>query len=138
VLFALGQAPPDLAVQGGDQFVDASDKGRSGAGQAHVKRPSVPLAPVPSHPARRLHVVDQAHHVVAVDPERVRQLLLGLASTAVEVAQDPESARGNTQRCQSLGEDLSRAGADLRHQEGQGLGVGRPLMLAHGDKYKHH
>jgi len=27
---------------------------------------------------------------------------------------------------------------DLRHQEGQGLGVGGRLMLAHADQYKHH
>jgi len=120
---AVAQSLPYLIFQSGDDLVDPRDKGGAGSGQAHVKGAPVLLAAMPSHPARSLHFIDQSHHVVAMDPEGVRQLLLRLTRRTGEVAQDAEGARGDTERSESLREDLGRAGTNLRQQEGEGLGI---------------
>jgi hypothetical protein len=122
---AITQSPAYLVIQGGDQSGDPGNQGRSGPGQAHVEGSPVLRAAVPSHPTSGFHVIDQAHHVVAVDPERIGQLLLGLAPGAGQVAQDSEGARRDSQGRESFGKQLRRTGTDLGQQEREGIGVGR-------------
>jgi hypothetical protein len=117
------ESPPDPIIEIGEQVCDLLDDPRPVVGQTDVEGPPIMAVPVPPHQASSLQVVDQRHHVVAVDAERVSQLLLRLGTGVSEVAQHAVGPRCDTQRRHLSGEQPSGLGADLREQEGKGRGV---------------
>jgi hypothetical protein len=80
--FAVGKPLRELVVQSGDQSVDPVNQGEARFGKAHAKRSPVARAAVALHPAGGLQLVDQAHHVVAMEPESISQLLLSRTITS--------------------------------------------------------
>lgn len=64
-----------------------------------------------------LEVVEQADHDLAVDAQRVGELLLGDPFATLEVRQEPEMVRRDAQRCQPRGERLRDVKPELGQQE---------------------
>lgn len=103
---------------------DAGHEHRASVGKSNVEGPPVGATTVTLDPARGLQLIDESNHVVAVDAQRIGQLLLRLAP-GLEVTEHSERARGNRKRGKPIGEELCGARAHLREQEGQGRRIRR-------------
>ena len=75
--FSVVEALADLFVQFRNDIVHPTHLRDAGLGQAHIESSPVEVATVPSHPPSCLQFVDQPHHVVAMNAQRIRELLLG-------------------------------------------------------------
>ena len=130
------EAASEFLIELSDQPVDPRHHRPPTGRGAHVKRASILVAAVPSYQARGLHFVDQGDHGVAVDTERVRELLLILLGAECEVAEDRERARSDPKRLESRREQLRRPSSDLRQQERERVGVIRLGRRVHASEYR--
>lgn len=78
----------DVVVERRNELVDPRNQRRAPSGQTDIEGPPVLLVPMSPDPASGLHLIDQPDHVVAMNPKRIRQLLLRLSLRSGQVAQD--------------------------------------------------
>jgi hypothetical protein len=130
------EAASEFVVELPNQPGDARHHGPSARRGAYLECASIFLAAMASYQAGGLHFVDQGDHVVAVDTERVGELLLVLLVAERKIAEDRERTRGDPQRLESRGEQLGRTSSNLREEERERVGVVRLGKRVHPTKYR--